>query len=291
MQYPLGLPFAGLGSLSFLVGCRAFFRNRKEEFFLFTLPIVFVLLSSGFKKYPFSGRLLLFIVPSMLIFIAQGADEIREMIRPRDTAVALAFVVLLLLHPGLFAGYYLIKPHLREEIRPVINYVREHHRPGDVLYLYHWALYAFKYYQERFGFTDEAYVVGHELSQWKSHLDDLNKISGHPRVWILFSHVFTSERRKEEEVILSQLDSMGTRLASLKQERASVYLYDLTGTCATIEVDKLTRLVQAGHGRLLTEATVHLCQSSLLLSRPTTKSALSCAASSVSSPSQRPTLS
>src|SRR5262249_19541257 len=92
-EYPLGLAFAGLGSLSFLVGCRAFLRDHKEEFFLFLLPILFALLASGFKRYPFNGRFLLFIIPSMLIFIAQGADEIIAMIQPHDAVVALAFVV------------------------------------------------------------------------------------------------------------------------------------------------------------------------------------------------------
>jgi 4-amino-4-deoxy-L-arabinose transferase-like glycosyltransferase len=227
-EYPSGLAFAGLGSLSFLVGCRALWRSHKAEFWLFTLPILFALLASGFKKYPFNGRFLLFIVPSMLILIAQGADEIIAMLRLHDAVIARAFVVLLLLHPGLFAGYYLVKSYMREEIRPLISYMRKHHRPGDMLYLYRGALYAFKYYQERYGLTEVAYVVGHDLSQWQSHVDDLSKISGHPRVWILFSHVSTPERRKEEEVILGQLDSMGKRLATLKQERASVYLYDLT---------------------------------------------------------------
>lgn len=235
--YPVGLAFAGLGSLSFLVGCRSFFRNHKEEFFLFSLPILFALLASGFKKYPFNGRFLLFIVPSMLIFIAQGADEIIEMIRPRDTVTALTFVVLLLLHPGLFAGYYLLKPYQREEIKPVINYVREHHCPGDVLYLYPRAVSAFKYYQERYGFTDADYIVGHDLlGQWKNHLDDLNKLSGHKRVWLLFSHLSSSERI--EDMILSQLDSMGARLTTLKRERASVYLYDLTSPTQPSELMK-----------------------------------------------------
>ena len=235
-EYPVGLAFAGMGSLSFLLGCRFFLRSHKEEFFLFALPIFLALLASGFKQYPFEGRLLLFLVPYMLIFIAQGADEIIEMIRPRDTAVALAFTVLLLLHPGLFAGYYLIKPYLREEIRPVVNYVRDRYHPGDVMYLYHGALYAFKYYQECYGLADEAYIIGHDMRQWQIHLDDLHKLSGHPRVWILFSHVSTPERIREEEVILGQLDSMGTRLAALKQERAAVYLYDLTASAYPLKL-------------------------------------------------------
>ena len=235
-EYPVGLAFAGMGSLSFLLGCRFFLRSHKEEFFLFALPIFLTLLASGFKQYPFEGRLLLFLVPSMLIFIAQGADEIIEMLRPRETAIALVFAVLLLLHPGLFAGYYLIKPYQREEIKPVINYMLKHHQSGDVLYLYRGALYAFKYYQELYGLTDEEYVVGHELKQWKSHLNDLEKISGHKRVWILFSHLSTPERIREEEVILGQLDSMGTRLAALKQERAAVYLYDLTASAPPLKL-------------------------------------------------------
>jgi len=235
-EYPLGLAFAGLGSLSFLAGCRAFWRSRKAEFLLFVLPILFALLASSLQKYPFSGRFLLFTVPSMFILIAQGADEIRKILQSRDVAVARMFVALLLLHPGLFAGYYFIKPYKREEIKPVINYIREYYHSGDVLYLYPEAFYAFKYYQERYGLTDVAYVVGHHLNEWKNHLDDVTKLCGHHRVWILFSHMSIAERLKEEEVILNQLDSMGTRLATLKQERASVYLYDLEGSTPPLQL-------------------------------------------------------
>jgi hypothetical protein len=229
----VGLTFVGLGSLSFLVGCRPFFRTHTKELFLFLLPVLFALFTSGLKKYPFDGRFLLFVVPSMMIFIAQGSYEIITILRLRDTAIAVAFLVLLIFHPVLFSVYYLAKPYVREEIKPVLNHIRAHYNSGDILYIYPEALPAFRYYQERYGLTDADHVVGHAFSQWDSHLNDLDKISGHKRVWILFSHISTPKSLKEEEVILRQLDSRGMRLASLRRERASGYLYDLTTSTPT----------------------------------------------------------
>jgi hypothetical protein len=121
------------------------------------------------------------------------------------------------------------KPYTHEEIEPVMKYVRDHYRPWDFLYLYEGTVYAFKYYQERYEFTNEGYIVGHDLSQWKSHVDDPKKISGNKRVWILFSHL-SKRGRVEEDTVVSQLDSMGTRLDAFKHIRAAVYLYDLTAS-------------------------------------------------------------
>ena len=73
------------------------------------------------------------------------------------------------------------------------------------------------------------------LGQWKSDLDDLKKISGNKRVWILFSHLSKPDRI-EEDVVVSQLDSMGTRLAAFKHIRAAVYLYDLTAATPPVAV-------------------------------------------------------
>ncbi len=133
-------------------------------------------------------------------------------------------VGLLFLNPVLSAGAHLVKPRTVEEIEPVMKFLREHQRSGDILYLYYGAWHAFKYYSKRYDFTDSRYVLGiSSRDDRNKYVRDLGQLHGNRRVWILFSHVY-----KDEEALLSYyLDTNGTRLDSFRSEGAAVYLYDL----------------------------------------------------------------
>lgn len=166
-ENPVGLYLPGIAALTFLVGCISILLENKRTFFIIALPILFTLLASGFHKYPFKGRLLLFIVPSLLLFIAEGAQQIRDRTRHNWAIIGIALIGLLFFQPLLSVSYHLIKPRtsvggyeIVEEIRPVIGYVREHQQDGDILYLHPGAWAAFKYYQQRYGYEDSGYIVG-----------------------------------------------------------------------------------------------------------------------------------
>jgi uncharacterized membrane protein len=226
-ESPVGLPLSGLAALGFVIGCRSMFLTVK--FIILVLPIILTLLASGFHKYPFSGRLLLFLVPSLLILIAEGASYIREKTLERDKIIGITFIVLLLLMPHLLAAKRFVNPVFVEEIRPVINYIRTARHTGDVIYLHHNAYYAFEYYLERFGFPDNSYIRGASSEgNRQGYIEDLDNLRGHKRVWILFSHVSRGESVDEEQLFLFYLDRIGRRLDSHKEIGASVYLYDLS---------------------------------------------------------------
>ncbi len=219
---PVGLSLSGIGALTFLVGCISMLLKGKKRFFVLISPALPTLLASGFHKYPFKGRLLLFIVPSLLLFIAEGAQQIRDKTKHHSAIIGTALIGLLLFHPFYFASYHLIKPRTKEEIKPVISYVREHEQNGDVLYLYYASQYAFKYYSESYGFDGNDYTVG--VAYWEDYISDLDKLRGNERVWILFSHI----KQEKRECFLAHLDSIGIALDSFKSAGAAVYLYDLS---------------------------------------------------------------
>jgi hypothetical protein len=62
---------------------------------------------------------------------------------------------------------------------------------------------------------------------WRNYINDLDKLRGNKRVWVLFSHVCTWEGVDEEKYFLSYLNSIGTKMDAFKSVGASVYLYDL----------------------------------------------------------------
>ena len=58
------------------------------------------LLASGLQKYPFSGRLLLFLVPLVLVAVARGAWAVYAALRPAQPFAATVLLGLLLLAPA-----------------------------------------------------------------------------------------------------------------------------------------------------------------------------------------------
>jgi hypothetical protein len=82
----------------------------------------------------------------------------------------------------------------------------------------------FGYYARLYGFYDMPYVAGTQSTdQHKNYIHDVRQLSGHSRVWPLFSDAYG-----EEGLFLAHLDMLGTQLDALQEIGASVYLYDLT---------------------------------------------------------------
>jgi Dolichyl-phosphate-mannose-protein mannosyltransferase len=100
---PTGLltPLGILGSAFFaaglfLVGAGSLILGRRGgHLYLLTAPIVFTLIASGLRQYPFHGRLLLFLVPGLHLIVAQGAAAITRPGRGWLTFALGAFLVLM----------------------------------------------------------------------------------------------------------------------------------------------------------------------------------------------------
>jgi hypothetical protein len=234
-EHPAGLTLPGVGAVAFLIGSASLFARRREKLLLLASPAFLALLASGLNVYPFKGRLLLFMAPLLLLLVAEGTGKIIEKSRAHSAVIGVAFAGLLFFQPLLSASYHLIEPRttlvrypIREEIKPVLTYLAEHRRPEDVLYLHYSAWNAFEYYQQRYGYKEGDYVVSLvSKDDWSKYADDLDKLRGSRRVWVLFSHFQSSKTFAERTFFLYHLDSMGTRLDSFTSEGAEVYLYDL----------------------------------------------------------------
>jgi hypothetical protein len=219
---PLDPHFSGLAALGFIIGCRSLFPTVK--FIILVLPLMLALLASGFQKYPFYGRFLLFAAPSILILIGEGVSYIQEKTRERGKILGIGFIVLLLLFPGFLAIKMLINPVFVQEIRPIVEYIRTAKCPNDVIYLYPYAYCAFKYYHNRFGYPDDEYITGTDSQgDLQRYKEDLDNLRGRERVWVIFSN-----SGYEEELFLFYLDTIGRRLDLHREIGASVYLYDLS---------------------------------------------------------------
>jgi uncharacterized membrane protein len=225
---PVGLFFSGIAALTFIIGIISIYSQKKEKTYILILPIIIVLIVSGFHKYPFSGRLLLFFVPVLILFIAEGMEKIRDKTTHSISFVGLIVISLLFLHPLVIASYHLVKPVKIEEIKPVIRYIDKNKKSGDVIYLYYASEPAYKYYTKTLNIPTKEPIVGiSSRNDWGKYNADLDKLQGKGRVWIVFSHVCTWQGVDEEKYFLYYLDGKGKKIESFVGEGASAYLYFL----------------------------------------------------------------
>ncbi len=101
---PLGiLPSAFIGLGLFLLGGWSLGRRWKGGLFLLVSPILMAVAASMLHKYPFHGRLLLFLAPSVYLLVAEGAAAVS---RPGGARLTFALAVFLLAQPVLDVLWY-----------------------------------------------------------------------------------------------------------------------------------------------------------------------------------------
>jgi hypothetical protein len=201
--------------------------HKRESFSILMSPVLLTLIAAGFHKYPFSGRLILFIVPALLLLIAEGTEYIRSKLKGGASLIVVCLIGFLFFHPLLSSTYHLLKPRVREEIKPAMNYIKEHQHEEDVLYVYNSAEPAFRYYATRLGLTKMDLVIGsYPIDSWEMNEKDIEQLRGHRRVWLLFSHSHTLSGEDHEKLFLYFSDKRGIKLDFFKSAGAAAYLYD-----------------------------------------------------------------
>jgi hypothetical protein len=236
LRNPVGLAFSGLGALALIVGGFHLYARDRVKFWLLLLPWMFALLASALRTYPFGGRLMLFLVPSAMLLMGEGAGQIRAATR-RDTPVAgYALIGLLFVDPAVYLLHHFTRPNVlvstpgiqrQEEIRPVLAYVRSHQGPTDLVYVFRDARPAYAFYRERDHFDDSNVLLGTAAGEnSREYTADLDHLRGR-RVWVVFSHINGVEADAPKYACF-YLDTMGKRLDAFSSAGAVAYLYDLT---------------------------------------------------------------
>ncbi len=257
-----GLDRGGIAALCAVIGAFVVFRRDRRVLVTWIAPGALALLAAVACVYPFDGRLVLFLAPTLYLLVAEGAEELVLRTRPSNALVTGTLAVLLLLRPVAATVSDFVHPRLPEQVAPVLEHVSASRRPGDVVYLYYGSQYAVRYYMEtrHFSLADvsvsellapaitplagsgwyapalpsrpPSFVVGRPSREnWLGYGRQLEALSGYGRVWIVFSHVNIWDGVDERKFFLEYLDSMGTRLEAFEKLGASAFLYDLCPLC------------------------------------------------------------
>jgi 4-amino-4-deoxy-L-arabinose transferase-like glycosyltransferase len=129
-------------------------RGRARVLFYLGGPVLLAFGAACLHRYPFmahygGNRLMLFSAPVLyLVVAAGGAGGFDWLWRRRQRVLALALTGLLLaaIYPLKGLKEDLSPLNNREMIQPLVAYLEAHRQPGDLIYVYYFAVSPFKYY-------------------------------------------------------------------------------------------------------------------------------------------------
>ncbi|MCC6742811.1 MAG: glycosyltransferase family 39 protein [Acidobacteria bacterium] len=228
VEDPGGVALPRLAVAAIMVGLGYLLLFKRDAGLVLIAPVLLCLTASGLHKYPFGNRLVLFLVPTMILLAFAGVEAVLERI-PRIGAIsALALGIALVASPAVGALRAVRSPREHEEVRAVLEYVRDSRRPGDVIYLYYAVRFPMRYYAPRIGFSEAEYTLGkNSRRDPERYLSEIDALRGHDRVWIVFTHATRKLGLDEQQYILEYLDGIGVRLEARNEVDAAAYLYDL----------------------------------------------------------------
>jgi len=223
---------------------RLFGRDRKTWFLLVT-PILVTLVASALRRYPFSARLLLFLVPIYILLLVKGVELMRDL--PHPFMRPLLYVLIFLLALG-WRHSLVSPPILKNPVRPLIAQLGRQAESRDFLLL---LIYRplFDYYAERMawphapdfqsGHADR--IINSENSRFKPSLLFNNELQWlaalfndrtgqlrQPamRLWLISGSHQPSDLQFGKELI-NIFDRTGQRIVDVRQGEARLILYNL----------------------------------------------------------------
>ena len=226
---PIGLPVSLLTVSLIILGILSVGSRRWSYLMVLLMPLLLALLASAFKKYPFSGRLMLFIVPLVLILAAEGLDFTCKFIsKYNNTAaygVALLLTIYLVFQPLSLDIQNSINPVMPQHVRPIFAYFKKNMTAKDSMYVYYDAEPAYKYYSNRFDLSFNKIIIGtSHADNPLQYLDEIDQFKGTKRLWLFFSN----RKLSEQTLILNHLNTAGHSLLKINSIGSSAFLYDLS---------------------------------------------------------------
>ena len=226
-------------------------RGSLDRLALLTVPALLAVAADLLDRYPLGGRFSLYLVPSLLVLVARGAQALVEWSR-RPLLVSAGLAVFLVTSPLAVAGYHVLESPGREDIRPLLTHLIRDWREGDALYVHSGSQYALRYYTT----CDDCAPSGADFP-WPTRLApagpdhpntpalesvppeliigsgdgpvvlaDLSRLPQPGRLWLLFSHVLTHDGIDAENVLAAELGHEGEPVEVIRGNGARLYLFD-----------------------------------------------------------------
>lgn len=246
-SYPGGLGgteirAGGIAAVFFLIGIGGLWQRNWRVAAALVMPGLLALAASGAHKYPFAGRLLLFLVPILILGAAQGAWMVGTALARSMPRAAALLIGVLIAAPCLETYQELRRPMRYEQLQAVLEQVRAQWQQGDRIYVYYGAVPAFTIYTRESPFPAEAVSRGAEARRHSTeYREQLLPFRGEPRVWLIFSH----RHKHEQSTIETYADGLGRCERAIRGEGAAALLFNFSvppgSTSATLDAPMSVR--------------------------------------------------
>lgn len=132
---PVGIKWVLLGFPLFCWGCFLSWKRKPSTAVMLLMPIGLALLGAMAGKYPFAGRVILFLVPAYVIVISVGiSDLLQRVVKQGNNQAAWALLAVLFVQPCFDAGYNFFHARAIVDNRRMVEFFTAHYEPGDFVY-------------------------------------------------------------------------------------------------------------------------------------------------------------
>lgn len=220
-----------------IIGSLSLLARRPGMAIIVIFPFIMTLIASAWQKYPLSHRFMLFLVPLTLLLMAEGIGRIYSFLAKWQKHAALILcgipVVLMLLLPAQNAVGVFQSPSTASEIKPIMKYIEENRKRGDVIYIHYRSVTAFTYYAPFYHLDSENIIAGVDRQDPKKaigrFIEDVKSLKGNDRVWFVISEVVECGDCEGDpsQFFIDYIDENGTMIDSVLSANSGAYLYDL----------------------------------------------------------------
>ena len=194
-------------------------RRRMMAAGFLVLPAALAYASSAMGRYPFSGRLVLFALPGLLIACAAALGYLAELLfslaraRIARARRAVPWVAAAGALPAIVHVVQVPPVYNQEDVKPVLSYVARRAGPGDALWLPYADRHVAAFYVPRYGLegitTASPCADEDRRCMWR----ELEGFAGR-RVWVLFAHTF---HKRDSAALVDGLRMAGPALDSVTE--------------------------------------------------------------------------
>jgi type IV secretory pathway VirB2 component (pilin) len=184
-----------------VTGALSFFGRNKWEWGLLVIATTgATLAASEFVHYPFKGRLILFLVPTTLLVLGEGLERLVALLRSRRwlaQGASWLLAALFLAGPAESALMGITEPRYlpyREDIKPVLSFMKDHWLPGDMVVVYDQATITYKYYAPFYGLEGaETLALKDDRNHPRRYNRVIDALPRERRIWFVFSNVLDTK--------------------------------------------------------------------------------------------------
>ena len=216
--------------------------QKKWKYLLLFLPIIITLIASGIKAYPFGDRLILFLSPFVIIFVAKNlayltyVDKFIKSKLIKNFSILLMSSILLLQIPFNTKNYF----HLRTntKINDFLSFMDKNMEKNDFIYLipYDRMYIRYHYYYKNHKLPKNLYYGDNrsilpDSDYFKKEVTDLKKEKS--RIWFPFFYMYNYDDKLLKDKIKffkkyldSQKDLKLIKYMKDEKKGGEIYLYE-----------------------------------------------------------------